>query len=333
MRTLKYIGYSLLGLTIIFVIFGLFQEREVSVSRAIIVNAPVEVVFDQFNDLNKRMVWSPWEKADSTMVPVLGDITKGKGANYSWTSPANGDGKITYVQVVQNQLIESALQFGPPEEDPAQGLMIFEEKEDGVKVTWEVHMDMGNNPVMRVMGRYLDGIVGETFESGLAEMKDIAENETPAPAITRVQLVAAPYISIIDSCAVSSLSDEISENYGILYAYLGANQLATAGYPRTSYKTWEPPTKVEFEQMLMINVAHESGKDGIGSGMTYEGEALVITHKGSYTNLAESWEAIYAYAENNGLEINGTPWEEYENSPVNQPDETKLITHIYMPIK
>lgn len=333
MKTLKYIGFSLLSLSIIFVIFGYFQNREVFVSRSVVVNAPVEIVFDQFNDLNKRMVWSPWEKQDSTMVNTMGDITKGLGANYSWESPANGDGKLSYTQVIPNQLIESALQFGPPEEDPAQGLMIFKEVQDGVKVTWEVHMDLGNNPVMRVMGRYINDMVGKTFENGLAHMKEIAEKEEPQPAITLVALDAVPYISIFDSCSTKDLAQRVGTNYSILYSYLGGNQLATAGYPRTSYSTWNPPTLVSFQQMVLINVHHNSAKDGIISGMTYAGKALKITHKGSYETSANSWETIYAYAAQNSLEINGTPWEEYENSPVTESNPENLITHIYLPIK
>jgi len=67
--------------------------------------------------------------------------------------------------------------------------------------------------------------------------------------------------------------------------------------------------------------------------MTYGGKAIVIQHLGAYENLAKSWEAIYAYATTNGLELNGVPFEEYENSPVTQQDASQLITNIYLPIK
>ncbi|MFT6324926.1 MAG: hypothetical protein ACJAWO_002494, partial [Halieaceae bacterium] len=45
MKTLKYIGFSLLSLSVIFVAFGMFQDQEVSVSRSIVVNAPIDNVF------------------------------------------------------------------------------------------------------------------------------------------------------------------------------------------------------------------------------------------------------------------------------------------------
>ena len=177
MKTLKYIGFSLLSLSIIFVAFGMFQDKEVSVSRGIIVNAPMNEVFDQFNDLNKRLLWSPFEAQDTSMRTTLGDITKGVGASYTWKSNTTVNESILYTEVVENQLIESELQFSADDENPAQGLVIFTDVEDGVKVTWEVHMNMGNNPFLRIMGRYMDDIVGSTFEKGLDAMKKIAEDK------------------------------------------------------------------------------------------------------------------------------------------------------------
>ncbi|WP_420335830.1 SRPBCC family protein [Roseibium sp.] len=38
---------------------------------------------------------------------------------------------------------------------------------DGTQVTWTMDMDLGFNPVARVFGLFLDGMVGKTFEQGL----------------------------------------------------------------------------------------------------------------------------------------------------------------------
>lgn len=333
MKTLKYVGFSLLSLSLIFVAFGMFQDQKVSVSRSIVVNAPIDNVFDQFNDLNKRLAWSPWEAQDSTMHTTIGDISKGVGASYSWTSEESGDGKISYSEVIANQLIQTDLFFGSPEEEPAQGLIIFNEAEDGVKVTWEVHMDMGNNPVMRIMGRYMDEMVGSTFESGLISMKEIVENEKPMISIQTITVESMPFISIKDSCATSEMSDRITANYATLGQYMQSNEITPTGFPRITYHTWNPPTLVGFEQMFVTNEEHISTNESISYGMTYGGKAITATHVGSYETSAIVWEALDAYMEENGLEMASSPWEEYENSPRDEPDPSKLITHIYMPVK
>jgi effector-binding domain-containing protein len=266
-------------------------------------------------------------------VTTLGGITKGVGASYSWTSENSGDGSISYAEVVANQLIESKLYFGSPEDEPAQGLMIFSEVADGVKVTWEIHMDMGNNPVMRIMGRYMDEMVGSTFENGLIAMKKITENEKPIITVNELDIESVPFISVLDSCSINEMSQKISLNYSILGSYIGSNQIKSGSFPRTSFHTWNPPTKVSFEQMLILSEVHESQDDVIQSGMTYSGKVITATHVGSYETSSVIWEALDEYMTSNGMEMNGSPWEEYENSPRNQPDPSQLITNIYMPVK
>lgn len=39
--------------------------------------------------------------------------------------------------------------------------------EDGSTVTWSMDMDLGFNPVARIFGLFMDGMVGKTFEQGL----------------------------------------------------------------------------------------------------------------------------------------------------------------------
>lgn len=175
MKSLKYIGTSLSILLLIFLAFAYLQDKEVYISRSTVINAPMEIVFEQFNDLEKRLKWSPWEAEDSTMVATLGDITKGVGANYSWTTESSGDGSLRYTEVVAHQLIQSDLYFGLDE--PSQELLIFKPVADGIHVTWEVRTNLGNHPLMRIMGRYMEDMVAPFFESGLASVKQLSEQE------------------------------------------------------------------------------------------------------------------------------------------------------------
>jgi len=42
--------------------------------------------------------------------------------------------------------------------------------QDGTRVTWRMHMDLGLNPVARVFGLFLENMVGKTFEQGLENL-------------------------------------------------------------------------------------------------------------------------------------------------------------------
>jgi len=342
MKTLKYVIASVIILGLIFVGFGYMQESQVSVSRSVIIPAPISDVFDQFNDLEKRLKWSPWEAADSTMITTIGDVSKGVGASYSWTSENSGDGTISYKEVVENQLIESVLQFG--EEDPAQGLIIFSGVADGTKVTWEVHMDMGNNPFARLMGRYMDDMVGPTFEDGLQSVKEICESNIAEQAqalidnyadvsISEIVVESKPCISILDSCYLDEIGERFERHYGDLGAFVGKNKLQITGFSRAIYHLWEPPTKVVFEPLFVLDKSAESTLSNIKVGTTYAGKVITATHIGSYEKSAHVWEALDNYIKNHNLEMNGSPWEQYENTPRDEPDPNKYITHIFMPVK
>jgi len=44
----------------------------------------------------------------------------------------------------------------------------------GAEVTWRMDMDLGMNPVFRVMGLFMDDMIGSNFELGLANIADVA---------------------------------------------------------------------------------------------------------------------------------------------------------------
>lgn len=341
MKALKYILVSLGILLLIFVVFGYMQDEQVSVSRSTVIKAPIGQIFDQFNNIEKRIKWSPWEQNDSTMVVVLGETSKGVGASYSWTSENSRDGEIKYTEVVENQLIETELRFGPDEENPGQGLLIFTPVSDGIQVTWEMHSHMGNNPFMRLMGRYLDDIVGPTFEQGLNNVKEICESNAENSVntdysdvdINEVMVDSKPCISILDSCSIDEMGDRYGQLYGKLGTYAASNNLTISGYSITIYHKWEPPTKVVFEPLFILDKTAPASDESIISGNTYEGRAITATSYGAYENSAHVWEALDFYLEEHNLEANGSPWEEYENTPRDEPNPDNLITNIFMPIK
>ena len=40
----------------------------------------------------------------------------------------------------------------------------------GSEVTWRMDADMGGNPVFRVFGLFMDGMMGKIFDKGLANL-------------------------------------------------------------------------------------------------------------------------------------------------------------------
>ena len=64
---------------------------------------------------------------------------------------------------------------------------------------------------------------------------------------------------------------------------------------------------------------------------TYEGKAIVATHKGSYNDIEKVYGAIMEYAKENSLGSTGVYYDYYLNNPATTP-ESELLTQVVFPI-
>ena len=177
MKFVKLIGIIIGLLFFAFAITPMFLEDEYSTQRSTLVNAPVEVVFAQVNNVKNWTKWGPWMK-DETMEVQYGAITEGLNASYSWTSENSGNGILKIARLEENKSLNTDLNFDGSQ---ANGFWTFEEQSDGVKVTWGFK-GMANNYFQRYLSLVIDTMAGEMFEEGLESLKEVAEKaalETP----------------------------------------------------------------------------------------------------------------------------------------------------------
>lgn len=173
----------ILALVVLFLIVGVILPAEYRVERSITIDAPMETVFDQVNDLEKNRNWSPWEENDPTAQFSYGPVVVGVGAYYDWQGEKVGAGRLTITAVEPNRQIDTALDFG--DHGTAVGIWSFAETGDGVKVSWSVVGDHGNNLIARYFGLIAKGVIGENFERGLANLKRVSETAPPPAAPSR----------------------------------------------------------------------------------------------------------------------------------------------------
>jgi uncharacterized protein YndB with AHSA1/START domain len=159
---------------------GLLLPGTYTVERSITIDAPVETVYDQVNDLEKNRNWSPWEEDDPTAKFSYSPVVVGVGAWYDWEGDKVGRGRLTIVDVEPNRRIDTALAFG--DDTTAQSRFTFEETRDGVVATWSVSGELGGNFLARYLAPAVKGAIGKSFERGLANLKRICEAEASAPA-------------------------------------------------------------------------------------------------------------------------------------------------------
>jgi uncharacterized protein YndB with AHSA1/START domain len=146
------------------------------VQRATSIKAPPEKIFPLLNDLRSFASWSPYEHKDPAMKRTYSGAARGKGAVYEWDGDKNvGSGRIEIAETSPPSGVTLKLDMLKPFE--AHNIVEFtlEPKRDSTNVTWAMH---GRVPYLaKIVHVFLDvdTMVGNDFETGLANLKTIAE--------------------------------------------------------------------------------------------------------------------------------------------------------------
>ncbi|MFA6239945.1 MAG: SRPBCC family protein [Candidatus Hydrogenedentales bacterium] len=152
------------------------RPAEFRVTRSATIAAPPSVVFAQVNDFRNWKGWSPWEKRDPAMKSTHEGASTGAGAAYSWVGNKDvGEGRMTIVESKPDEFIRIKLEFFKPMAATHTAEFTFKPEGSGTSVTWNMY---GKNNFMSkafqlVMS--MDKMVGGDFESGLSQMKTVAE--------------------------------------------------------------------------------------------------------------------------------------------------------------
>ena len=130
----------------------------------------------------------------------------------------------------------------------------------------------------------------------------------------------------------------IVEDMGIvlekLMGFIVKNNLSICGPPFSLYFT--DPSMVEPEEMvydMAVPICGDFEAEGeIQIKIIPEHSVISAIHKGEYTNLPDTYMAIWNYIQDNKYEPNGIPKEIYFNSPHEVPVE-ELLTEVQFPIE
>jgi len=146
------------------------------VERSATIKAPPEKVYLLLNDFHQWAQWSPWERLDPAMQRSHGGAPSGIGATYAWEGNKKvGKGRMEIIDSVAPSKVTIKLDFLAPFEAHNTAEFLLKTQGDATTVTWAMtgpHMYLGK--VMSVFAS-MDSMVGKDFESGLANLKAVAE--------------------------------------------------------------------------------------------------------------------------------------------------------------
>jgi uncharacterized protein YndB with AHSA1/START domain len=146
------------------------------VQRATSIKAPPEKIFALINDFHSWGSWSPWEKMDPTMKRTHSGAANGKGAVYEWEGNNKvGKGRMEIMDTSPPSKVTIKLDFVKPFEGHNIAEFTLEAKGDSTNVTWAMY---GPNPyIAKLIHMFfnMDNMIGKDFETGLANLKTVAE--------------------------------------------------------------------------------------------------------------------------------------------------------------
>jgi len=147
-----------------------------SVQRSASIKAPPEKIFALLNDFQRWDAWSPWEKKDPAMKRTFSVVTAGKGAQYAWEGNKDvGQGRMEIAESVAPSRVKIKLDFLKPFEAHNMVEFTLEPKGDATNITWAMRGDTPYFAKIIHVFINMDKMVGNDFESGLANLKTIAE--------------------------------------------------------------------------------------------------------------------------------------------------------------
>ena len=203
-------------------------------------------------------------------------------------------------------------------------------------VIWNFEGDMGSNPIGKLMGLFMEGMLGPSYEEGLQNLKSLVEAKPTFSIDISIQSVEPiTYLAINYSFDVSdpaSIGPKMGELYGKIGGFMGANQIEFAGMPMTIYNEVSDSTWV-------ADVAMPCATDGVTpsgeiiTGSTVGGKVVKGIHMGDYFGLDASHAEVVKYLEYKEMEVSGNGYEIYVTDPGQEPDTAKWVTEVYYPIK
>ncbi|MEY4882553.1 MAG: hypothetical protein RIS34_407 [Pseudomonadota bacterium] len=173
---LKTIAIILVIAILALLAFAATRPDSFRVQRQTSITAPPDKIFALVNDFHNWASWSPWEKLDPEMKRSFSGTPSGKGTVYEWAGTGKvGAGRMEILDAPPPSKVVIKLDFLKPFEGHNTAEFTLQPQGDATQLTWVMY---GPAPfISKLMGVFfnMDKLIGTDFETGLANLKRVAE--------------------------------------------------------------------------------------------------------------------------------------------------------------
>jgi len=343
MKILKYLFFLLLIVIIAGSIYIATKDGDFQVEETKVITAPVEMVFQEVNDLRNWENWEPWSAEADDMIIEYGAKTSGDSASYSWKSQSAGDGEIKTISAKPYSQIDQQITFKTPfGESTSKAYWEFNEIENGTEVTWGIK---GNQSFMEKLAfifqeQSITEMMRPMFQKGLNNMESVVLNKMDKYTINVdgiIQHGGGYYMYTTTASKISQVDEKMRDMFSEVSNYMDENEIEKNGSPFVLYNDWNENsgTAIFSAGIFTPSEVITPAESEILNGFMPNQKVLKTTLKGDYKNLKEAWNTANNYITENELEIaeDAQKFEVHLTAPNEVANPAKWITHLYIPIK
>ena len=177
-----------------------------------------------------------------------------------------------------------------------------------VQLTWWMNADMGNNPINRIMGIFLNKLVGKDFDKGLKSLKEITERLGNIPLKGNISTEKPlQYLYIHTTCSGQELPKFFGNAYTKLAKYIAENGAKPTSTPFTLYYKWGKDQFV-LDACMGANKPLKGNKE-IKRGKLTGGYIYVVNYYGPYEGTGRAHEMAIKWLKDNKHQLTGAPRE------------------------
>ncbi len=174
MKLAKRILFGVILLIIIFSAAALFVPNQYGVSRSIIINASSDKIYPLIASPKEWKKWAIWNLRDPNMEILYSGPESGPGAAWEWKSKGEGNGGMKFTQAAPNQALNYEMHLDAMKK-PSNGTLLLEAQGGSTKITWSMTGSSEGDFGTKLFVPFMDKLVGGDFETGLNNLKVLAE--------------------------------------------------------------------------------------------------------------------------------------------------------------
>jgi len=174
MKTMVAVAVLLLLACIL--IYAALKPGSFRVQRTVTIEAPPEKIFPFINDYHNWPSWSPYEKLDPDIKRTYSGPPSGTGAVCEWDGNSRaGRGRMEITESIPSSKVTIRLDFSRPMEGHNVAEFTLRPTGNSTDVTWAMSGPMPYVAKLMTVFFSMDKMVGKEFETGLGNLKAVAE--------------------------------------------------------------------------------------------------------------------------------------------------------------